>query len=107
MKVQHQETLEMNTCPDPTVGIRVTYNAGSGNFTAVGDLRITRTRHPRDYGLPLAAGAAEAALKWVQKHVQYQAELLPTVIVFDGDHYFSYRITGPKLVDPANGHDFV
>jgi hypothetical protein len=96
--VQDPTTGEMIPTPQPSTAIRVRYSAGSGTLTArtdsYGPVRSVRVAY--DPGLPMATNAAIAAQAWLDRHMEYEAELLPNQFVYDRDRFFSFRITGPK-----------
>jgi len=95
--VQHRTNREMIPTPQPTVAIRVRYSAGSSTLTArvgAGDGRSARVAY--DHGLPMASNAAIAAQTWLNRHCDYEAELLPHSFVYGRDRFYSFRITGGK-----------
>jgi hypothetical protein len=96
--VQDPTTGEMIPTPQPSVAIRVRYSAGSSTLTArteeSGPTRSVRVAH--DYGLPMATNAALAAQAWIDRHCNYEAQLLPHSFVYGPDRFFSFRITGGK-----------
>lgn len=98
--VEHPDTGAMIPTPQPSVAIRVRYNAGNGTMTARTDEgRLSPKRSVRvafDPALPQATNAAMAAQAWLDRHMQYEAELLPNSFVYGGDRFLSFRITGPK-----------
>jgi hypothetical protein len=96
--VQDPTTGELIPTPQPTVAIRVRYSAGSSTLTA-----RTKESDPArsvrvafDPGLPMATNAAIAAQAWIDRHCNYEAELLPHSFVYGRERFFSYRITGGK-----------
>lgn len=95
--VQDPTTGEMIPTPQPSVAIRVRYSAGSGTLTArVNDGTSRSVRVAYDPGLPMATSATVAAQAWIDRHMEYEAELLPSQFVYDRDRFFSFRITGGK-----------
>jgi len=94
--VQDPTTGELIPTPQPTVAIRVRYSAGSSTLTARGADILRSVRVARDHGLPMATNAAIAAQAWIDRHCNYEAELLPHSFVYEGDRFFSFRITGGK-----------
>lgn len=98
--VQDPTTGEMIPTPQPSVAIRVRYSAGNGTMTARTDEgRLSPKRSVRvafDPGLPQATNAAIAAQAWLDRHMEYEAELLPHSFTYGGDRFLSFRITGGK-----------
>lgn len=95
--VQDPTTGEMIPTPQPTVAIRVRYSAGSSTLTArTNDGTSRSARVAYDHGLPMATNAAIAAQAWIDRHTDYESELLPHSFVYGRDRFFSYRIIGPK-----------
>ena len=105
--VEHPETGDMIPTPQPLCAIRVRYNAGNGTLTARTDEgRLSPSRSVRvafEPALPVATNAAIAAQEWLDRHMEYFAELMPHSCVYGRDRFFNYRITGPKRDAAAGG----